>query len=162
MKVHAVFFLKVNSIWVRDTSYFCKNCFILKFQKDSCCKVWRVCLLTTSTKNQRKDASGKNSDQNKEPPRVVIEDSQSTSIVPEPSKYVAAIYSGKLYVGQSRKSMKRVKRRTLISLSIRVIYKDEVNSTSLKKKTKYGFLFLIAFVLFQSLQLLKGLGLLRN
>ena len=38
MKVHAVFSRKVNSIWVRDTSCFCKNCFSLKFQKDSRCK----------------------------------------------------------------------------------------------------------------------------
>ena len=57
-------------------------------------------MLTTSTKNQRKDASKKNADQNKELSRIVIEDSQSTSIVPEHSDYVAAIYSGKPYVGQ--------------------------------------------------------------
>ena len=100
MKVHAVFCLKANSIWIRGTSCFCKNCFNLKFQKDSRCKGWRECLLTTSTKNQRKDASEKNVDQNKELSRIVIEDSQSTSIVPEHSDYVAAIYSGKPYVGQ--------------------------------------------------------------
>ena len=40
MKVHAVFTLKANSIWVRDTSCFCKYCFSLKFQKDSCFKGW--------------------------------------------------------------------------------------------------------------------------
>ena len=40
MKVHSVFSRKANSIWVRDTSCFCKNCFSLKFQKDSCCKGW--------------------------------------------------------------------------------------------------------------------------
>ena len=93
MKVYAVFSLKANSIWVRDTSYFC---FSLKFQKDSCCKGWRECLLTTSTENQRKDVSGKGSEQNKEPSRVVIKDSQPTSFIPEPSNYVAAIYSGEL------------------------------------------------------------------
>ena len=57
-------------------------------------------MLTTSTKNQRKDASKKYSDQNKELSRVAIEDSQSTSIAPELSDYVTAIYSGKPYVGQ--------------------------------------------------------------
>ena len=57
--------------------------------QDSCCKSWRECLLTTLTENQRKDASEKNCDQNKEPSRVVIEDSQLTSIVPEPSDHVA-------------------------------------------------------------------------
>ena len=57
-------------------------------------------MLTISTKNQRKDASKKYSDQNKELSRVAIEDSQSTSIVPELSDYVTAIYSGKPYVGQ--------------------------------------------------------------
>ena len=43
----------------------------------------------------------KNSDQNKEPSRVAIEYSQSTSIVFEPSDYVSAIYSGKPYVRQA-------------------------------------------------------------
>ena len=66
MKVHAIFSGKANSIWVCDTSCFCKNCFSLKFQKDTCCKSCRECLLT-STKNQRKAESEKNSDQNKEP-----------------------------------------------------------------------------------------------
>ena len=96
IKVHAVFSLKANSTWVRDIPCPCKNCFGLKFQKDSCCKGWRECLLTTSTENQRKDVSGKRSEQNKEPSRVVIEDSRSTNFVPEPSNYVAAIYSGEL------------------------------------------------------------------
>ena len=99
MKVHAAFSLKANSNWVRGTSCFWKNCFSLKSQNDSWCKYWRECLLTTSTKNQRKDASGKNADQNKEPSRAVIEDSQSASIVLEPSDYVEVI-SDKPYVGQ--------------------------------------------------------------
>ena len=34
----------------------------------------------------------KNSDQNKKPSRVAIENLQSTSIIPEPRDYVAAIY----------------------------------------------------------------------
>ena len=76
MKVHAVFSLKANSIWIHDTSCFRKKFFGQKFQKDSCCKGWRECLLTTLTENQRKDASEKNSNQNKEPSRVVIKDSQ--------------------------------------------------------------------------------------
>ena len=42
----------------------------------------------------------KNCDQSKEPSRVVMEDSQSTSIAPEPSDHVAALYSGKPYVEQ--------------------------------------------------------------
>ena len=56
-------------------------------------------MLTTSTKNHRKNASEKNCHQNKEPSRIVIEDSQSTSIAPEPYDYVEAIYSSKPYVG---------------------------------------------------------------
>ena len=99
MKAHAVFSLKANLNWVRVTSCFWKNCFSLKSQKDSCYKGWRECLLTTSTKNQRKDASEKNTDQNKEPSRAVIEDSQSTSIVPKPSDYVETI-PDKPYVGK--------------------------------------------------------------
>ena len=58
---------------------------------------WRECLLTTSTKNYRKNAPEKNCLQNKEPSRTVIEDSQSTGIVPEPCDYVEAIYSSKPY-----------------------------------------------------------------
>ena len=60
INAYAVFSLKANSIWVGDTSCFCKNCFSLNFQKVSCCKGWRECLLTTLTKNERKDASEKN------------------------------------------------------------------------------------------------------
>ena len=81
-------------------SYHKEYRFSLKFQKDSCCQDWRECLLTTLSKNQRKDASEKICDQIKEPSKVVIEDSQSTSIVPKSSDYVTAIYSGKPYVGQ--------------------------------------------------------------
>ena len=92
MKVQAIFSLKANSNWVRDTSCFRKNCFSLKFQKDSCCKGWRECLLITLTENQRKKASKKSSDQSKEPSGVIIEDSQSTSIAPEPSDYVAGFF----------------------------------------------------------------------
>ena len=100
MKAHAVFSIKASSIWIRDASCFFKICFSLKFQKGLCCKDWQECWLTTSTVNQRKDTLEKNSDQNKELPRIAIEDSQSTSIVPEPSDYVAAISSDKPYVGQ--------------------------------------------------------------
>ena len=115
----------------------------------------RECLLTTSTKNQRKDASEKNADQNKEPSRAVIEDSQSTSIGPESSDYVEAI-SDKPYVGQVEEIDEQGEEEHINFLEHKDDLKDEVNSISLKKKTKYGFLFLISCVLFQSLQLLKG------
>ena len=100
MKVHGVFSLKANSIWIRDTSCFCKNCFNRKFQKDSCCKGWRECSLKASDENQGKDSTGKKSVQNEEPSGDIIKESQSTNIVPEPSDYVAAIYAGKPYIGQ--------------------------------------------------------------
>ena len=45
--------------------------------------------------NIDREPEKKNSDQNKEPSRVAIEDSQSTSIVPEPSDYVARACSRK-------------------------------------------------------------------
>ena len=38
MKLHAVFSLKPNWIWIRDTFSFCSNCFDHNFQKDSCAK----------------------------------------------------------------------------------------------------------------------------
>ena len=157
MKVHAVFSRKVNSIWVRDTSCFCKNCFSLKFQKDSRCKGWREYLLATSTKNQRKDEPKKNSDQNKEPSRVVIEDSQSTSIVPEPNDYVAAIYSGKPCVGQVEKTDEEDEEAHINFLEHKGNLQRGSKFNKPKKKIKYGFLFLISFVLFHSLQILKGL-----
>ena len=157
MKVHSVFSRKANSIWVRDTSCFCKNCFSLKFQKDSCCKGWREYLLTTWTKNQRKDEPEKNSDQNKELSRVVIEDSQSTSIVLEPSDYVAAIYSGKPYVGQVEKIDEEGEEAHINFLEHKGNLQRGSKFNKPKKKIKYGFLFLISFVLFQSLQVLKGL-----
>ena len=52
MKVHGVFSLKPNTIWVRDTSCFCSKCFNQRFQKDSYCKGWRECSLTTSTRKK--------------------------------------------------------------------------------------------------------------
>ena len=52
MKVHGVFSLKPNTICVRDTSCFCSKCFNQRFQKDSCCKGWRECSLTTSTRKK--------------------------------------------------------------------------------------------------------------
>ena len=42
----------------------------------------------------------KNPDQNKKPSRVAIEDLQSTSIVPAPRDYVAAIYPSNPCIGQ--------------------------------------------------------------
>ena len=38
VKLHAVFSLKPNWIWIRETSCFCSNCFAHNFRKDSCCK----------------------------------------------------------------------------------------------------------------------------
>ena len=98
MKVYAVFSLKANSIWVRDTSYFC---FSLKFQKDSCCKGWRECLLTTSTVNQRKDASDKTLTKIKSHQELSLKIRNQLVLFPlESSDYVAAIYSNEPYVGQ--------------------------------------------------------------
>ena len=57
-------------------------------------------MLTTSTKNHRRNASEKICHQNKESSKIAIEDSLSTSTVPEPCDYVEAIYSSKPYVGQ--------------------------------------------------------------
>ena len=47
MTLHAVFSLKPNWIWIRNTSCFCSNCFDHNFRKDSCCKGWRECKLKT-------------------------------------------------------------------------------------------------------------------
>lgn len=97
MKVHGVFSLKVNSIWVRDTSCFCRKCFNGTFQKDSCCKGWRECSLTSSTEKTKNK-----SDQNEEvcAQEVSGDSEELTRVVPEPNDYVAALYSGKPYIGQ--------------------------------------------------------------
>ena len=58
MKVHAIFLEKQIRFGSAIRHVFAKIVFSLKFQKDSCCKSWRECLLT-STKNQRKDESEK-------------------------------------------------------------------------------------------------------
>ena len=101
IKVHAVFSLKANSTWVRDIPCFCKNCFGLKFQKDSCCKGWRECLLTTSTVNQRKDALEKTLTKIKSHQELSLKIRNQQVLFPlESSDYVAAIYSGEPYVGQ--------------------------------------------------------------
>ena len=47
MKLHAVFSLKPNWIWIRGTSCFSSNCFDHNFRKDSCCKGWGECELKT-------------------------------------------------------------------------------------------------------------------
>ena len=100
-KVHGVFSLKPNTIWVRDTSCFCSKCFNQRFQKDSCCKEWRECSLTTSTRKKSvgETPTVKKAVQNDEPEET-IEDLQSTSVIPEAGDYVAAIYEQKLYIGQ--------------------------------------------------------------
>ena len=100
MKVHGVFSLKPNTIWVRDTSCFCSKCFNQRFQKDSCCKGWRECLLTSTRKKSVGETSTvKKAVQNDEPEET-IEDLQSTSVIPEAGDYVAAIYERKPYIGQ--------------------------------------------------------------
>ena len=101
IKVHGVFSLKPNTIWVRDTSSFCSKCFSQRFQKDSCCKGWRECSLTTSTRNKSvgETSTVEKAIQNDEPEET-IEDLQSTSVIPEAGDYVAAIYERKPYIGQ--------------------------------------------------------------
>ena len=93
-------------------------------------------MLTTSTQNQRKDESEKISDKNKEPSRVVIEDSESTRQVLFPN--LATMWQPFIQISRtsdrSRKLMKWVKRHTPISWSVRVICKDEVSSISLKRR----------------------------
>ena len=101
MKVHGVFSLKPNIIWVRDTSCFCSKCFNQSFQKDSCCKGWRESSLKKLT---RKKSVGETSTVEKavqnDEPEETIEDLQSTSVIPEAGDYVAAIYERKPYTGQ--------------------------------------------------------------
>ena len=74
MKLHAVFSLKPNWIWIRDTSCFCPNCFDHNFRKDSCCKGWRECELKTLVPRERKNVKNVSSVSNAESTRSVVEE----------------------------------------------------------------------------------------
>ena len=92
MKVHGVFSLKQNTIWVRDTSCFCSKCFHHRFQKDSCCQGWCECSLTSTRKKSVGETSTVEKAVQNDEPEETIEDLQSTSVIPEAGDYVAAIY----------------------------------------------------------------------
>ena len=101
VKVHVVFSLKPNTIWVRDISCFSSKCFNQRFQKDSCYKGWRECSLTTSARNKSVgDTSTVEKAVQNDEPEETIEDLQSTSVIPEAGDYVAALYERKPYIGQ--------------------------------------------------------------
>ena len=55
MKLHAVFSLKPNWIWIRDTSCFCSKCFDPNFRKDSFCKGCHECELKAVVPRKRKN-----------------------------------------------------------------------------------------------------------
>ena len=106
MKLHAVFLLKLNWIWIRDTSCFCSNCFDHNFRKDSCCKGWRESELKTIVPRKRKNVKNVSSVSNAASTRSVVEEGQSSSnatLVPtvEPTigDYVGAVHDRKAYVG---------------------------------------------------------------
>ena len=111
--LHAVFSLKPNWIWVRDTSCFCRNCFDQNFRKDSCCKGWRECELRTIKPRKRKNlqnstAVNKKSiteDGNAANNMSVVEERTSSSHVtletvePTIGDYVGAVYEKAVYIG---------------------------------------------------------------
>ena len=106
VKLHAVFSLKPNWIWIRDTSCFCSNCFDHNFLKDSCCKGWRESELKTIVPRKRKNVKSVSSVSNAASARSVVEEGQSSSnatLVPtvEPTigDYVGAVYDRKAYIG---------------------------------------------------------------
>ena len=70
---------------------------------------------------------------------------------------MAAIYSGKQHVGQVEKIDEVGKETHTNFLERKGNLQRRSKFNKPKKKIKYGFLFLISFVLFQRLQLLKGL-----
>ena len=106
MKLHAVFLLKLNWIWIRDTSCFCSNCFDHNFLKDSCCKGWRESELKTIVPRKRKNVKNVSSVSNAASTRSIVEEGQSSSnatLVPtvEPTigDYVGAVYDQKANIG---------------------------------------------------------------
>ena len=106
MKLHAVFSLKPNWIWIRDTSCFCPNCFDHNFRKDSCCKGWRECELKTTVPRKRKNVKSVSSVSNAASTRSAVGEGQSSSnatLVPtvEPAigDYAGAVYDRKAFIG---------------------------------------------------------------
>ena len=111
--LHAVFSLKPNWIWVRCTSYFCRNCFDQNFRKDSCCKGWRECELRTIKPRKRTNllnstAVNKKSiteDGNAANNKSVVEERTSSSHVtletvePTIGDYVGAVCEKAVYIG---------------------------------------------------------------
>ena len=79
VKLHAVFSLKPNWIWIRDTSCFCSNCFDHNFGKDSCCKGWHECELKTIVPRKTKNVKNVSSVSNAASTRSVVEEGQSSS-----------------------------------------------------------------------------------
>ena len=106
MKLHAVFLLKLNWIWIRDTSCFCSNCFDHNFLKDSCCKGWRESELKTIVPRKRKNVKNVSSVSNAASTRSIVEEGQSSSnatlvptVEPTVGDYVGAVHDRKAYVG---------------------------------------------------------------
>ena len=106
MKLHAVFSLKPNWIWIRDTSCFCSNCFDHNFGKDSCCKGWHECELKTIVPRKTKNVKNVFSVSNAASTRSVVEEGQSSSNVtlvptfePPVGDYVGAVYDRKDSIG---------------------------------------------------------------
>ena len=102
MKLHAVFSLKPNWIWIRDTSCFCSNCFDHNFRKDSYCKGWRERELKAIVPRKTKNIKNVSSVSNAASTKSVVEEGQSSSNATcSMGDYAGAVYDRKVYIGMA-------------------------------------------------------------
>ena len=156
VKLHAVFSLKPNWIWIRDTSCFCSNCFDHNFLKDSCCKGWRESELKTIVPRKRKNVKSVSSVSNAASARSVVEEGQSSSnatLVPtvEPTigDYVGAVYDRKAYTGMVNDMDEDEAEIYFLShIMEALITKQSLNSQ--KKQTMFGYRYQIYSALYQN------------
>ena len=89
-KIHAAFLSTPNKLWVKNTSYFCQNCFGTSFKPETACDGWRMVDL------QRKKNPSIISSSEK---AVEIPENEA-AIVSGINDHVAAGYDRKVYIGQ--------------------------------------------------------------
>ena len=144
MKLHAVFSLKPNWIWIRDTSCFCSNCLDHNFRKDSCCKGWRECELKAIVPRKTKNVKNVSSVSNAASARLVVEEGQSSSnetLVPtvEPTigDYVGAVFDQRAYIGMVNDMDEDEAEIYFYHIMEGLIAKQSLNNQ--KKQTMFGY-----------------------
>ena len=93
MKVHTVHATKPNSVWVCDTSCFCRRCFNISFQSDNCYDEWKKFSVIKTTDNEKSTETKPKHRANNT--KVNTEEVEET-VEPNVNNYVAAVYDHKV------------------------------------------------------------------